>query len=102
MNKELRDVLKHKALAKFKEAGYIRAHKQSDGSYTLAAKVRGEAGGWLTGQIAAWTFRTVAYSTYAVVCVIHPELLLEAEVAHAAIETAAVGAQVVGEALPTP
>ena len=45
MNKEMRDVLKHKALGKFKEAGYIRAHKQSDGTYTLCAKVRGNGGG---------------------------------------------------------
>lgn len=52
MNRELRDVLKHKALAKFKEAGYIRANKQSDGTYTLAAKVRGEAG---TGPVTAFT-----------------------------------------------
>lgn len=55
MNKELRDVLKHKALAKFKEAGYIRATKQSDGTYALAAKIRGEGG---TGPITAWCVGT--------------------------------------------
>jgi hypothetical protein len=45
MNKEMRDVLAFKAITKFKDAGYIRIDKNSDGKYTLAAKVRGEGGG---------------------------------------------------------
>jgi len=65
MNRELRDVLKHKALAKFKEAGYIRAHKQSDGTYTLAAKVRGEAGtGPITAFIVGMGVRVGCYTGY--------------------------------------
>lgn len=45
MNKELRELLKHKALDKFKETGYIRINKDETGKYALAAHVRGLGGG---------------------------------------------------------
>lgn len=65
MNRELRDVLKHKALSKFKEAGYIRANKQSDGTYTLCAKVRGNGGtGPITAGIVNMTVRVGCWTAY--------------------------------------
>lgn len=50
MNRELREALQRKALSKYKEAAFIRAHKQQDGKYTLYGKVRGNGG---TGPITA-------------------------------------------------
>ncbi len=66
MNKELRDLLKHKALDKFKEVGYIRAIKNSEGKYELAAKVRGEGGGPILAGFLYGTVKVLAYSGMAV------------------------------------
>ncbi len=101
IDKTLKKLAKLGVLEKFKEAGYIKINKH-DGAFSLDAKVRGEGGGWLTGQIAAWSVRGVGYGAFAAACFLHPELLLEAEVAHAAIESTALGAEVLGTALPTP
>ena len=113
MNPLLREVVQRKALGKFVGDGYIRINKVEEGSsspdglqrtskYTLAAKVRGNGGGAVLGQIFGWTVRGVGYGGYAVACWFDPILLLEAEVAHAAIEGTALAATVAGTAIPTP
>lgn len=63
MNKELRDVLKYKALAKFIESeGYIRIN-EDDGKYSLVAKVRGDGGGPVTANALYWVTKTFCYGT---------------------------------------
>ncbi len=65
MNPLLRDVLRHKALEKFKDAGYIRINKNSEGKYELVAKVRGEGGtGPITAFIVGMGVRVGCYTGY--------------------------------------
>ncbi len=66
MNPLLKNVIKHKALDKFKEAGYIRINKNSEGKYELAAKVRGEGGGPILAGILYGTVKVLAYTGMAV------------------------------------
>lgn len=63
MNKELRDILAHNALTKFKEAGYIRVNKDNTGKYALAAHVRGLGGGPVLASIFYWGTKAVCYGT---------------------------------------
>lgn len=95
---------KNSALIKaFQEkGGRLSLHKLDNGDFLLRAHVPGVGGGAILGQVCGWTVRGVGYGGYAVACFFHPELLLEAEVAHAAIETAALAATVAGTAAPTP
>lgn len=65
MNRELREALQRKALSKYKEAAFIRAHKQQDGKYTLYGKVRGNGGtGPITAFIVGMGVRVGCYTGY--------------------------------------
>lgn len=65
MNRELREAVQRKALAKYKEAAFIRAHKQTDGKYTLFGKVRGNGGtGPVTAFIVGMGVRVGCYTSY--------------------------------------
>lgn len=60
MNKELRDLLKYKVLAKFIESeGIIRINKEDDDSYSLVAKTPGLGG----GPVSAWWAYTLTKGT---------------------------------------
>lgn len=66
MNKDLRDLLKYKALAKFLDsnAGYIRIKKEEgDDIYALDAKVRGNGGGPILAGVFYWGTKAVCYGT---------------------------------------
>lgn len=76
MSQDLRRLIAHKALAKFKaENGYIRVTKDGDEKYNLAAKVRGLGGaGPITAgvvnmatRVGLWTSFLLAASTPVVV-----------------------------------
>ncbi len=62
MNALLQEISNRKALSKFKDAGYIRINKNSEGKYALAAKVRGEGGGPILGAICYVGVKTAAYT----------------------------------------
>lgn len=99
MNPLLQEVMKRKAMGEFTDGGYIRVKQLSDGKYALEAKVRGDGGGYLTGQIASWTVRIGGYGSYAVACYFNPHLVVEAHVVHEAIEASAATAFVVGASI---
>ena len=103
INPLLNEVIKRHALGKFKNAGYIRISKLTDGKYTLAAKVRGEGGGPFTGLCAMWGTRAVGYGAFAaLVWATGGEALLHTtEIVHG-IEIASNSALVAGTLLPTP
>ena len=75
MNQDLRRIIAHKALGKFKTAGYMRVTKDSDEKYNVAAKVRGLGGtGPITAgvvnmavRIGCWTGYLLAVTTPTVV-----------------------------------
>ena len=56
MNPYSKEVMQRKAMGEFTEKGqgYIRVKQFSDGKYLLNAHVRGDGGGWWTGEIAYW------------------------------------------------
>ncbi len=61
----LKEVLKRNALAKFKEAGYIRVNELESGKYALLAKVRGLGGtGPITAGIVGMIVRVGCYTGY--------------------------------------
>lgn len=63
MNKDLRDILKYKALSKFIEnQGYIRINEDDD-KYSLAAKVRGDGGGPILAGAFYWGTKAFCYGT---------------------------------------
>lgn len=101
MNPLLNEVMKRKAMGEFTDGGqgYLRVKQLSDGKYALEAKVRGDGGGYLTGQIASWTVRIGGYGSYAVACYFNPHLVAEAHVVHEAIEASAATAFVVGASI---
>jgi hypothetical protein len=61
MNKDLRNVLAHKALKKFKDAGYIQINQDETGKYALAAHVRGLGGGGVGATIGVIVGKTLTY-----------------------------------------
>lgn len=62
INPLLNEVVKRKALDKFKKAGYIKINKLEQGKYQLIANVRGEGGFLLTGVIVYQSCRVIGYS----------------------------------------
>lgn len=93
---------KNSALLKafYEKGGRTSLHKLDNGDFVLRAHVPGFGAGPGLGQIFGWTVRGVGYGGYTVACFFHPELLIEAEVAHATIESTALAATVAGTALP--
>lgn len=103
MNPLIRKLIERNALTKFaNKDGYVRVTKDNENIYKLAAKVRGNGGGWLTGQIAGWTVRIGGYSAFGIACFFHPAYIAEAHIVHEAVEATAMTVQIAGEVLPTP
>jgi hypothetical protein len=103
MNPLLREIVNRKALGKFVGDGYIRINKLQKGKYSLAAKVRGQGGGPVTGLCAMWGTRLAGYGSFAVlVWATGGEALLHTAEAMHGIEVAANTAGLVGTLSPLP
>ena len=102
MNPLLREVIQRKALNKFVGDGYVRINKLNEAKYSLAAKVRGNGGGPVTGWFAGLTTRIIGYSGLAVAIIVHPTVIAEAHLITEIIESSAVAATTIGLMAPTP
>jgi hypothetical protein len=67
MNPDLRNVMKHKLLEKFKEQGHFRVTKLSNGEYSITAQVAGKGGtGPITAGMVGFAVRFGCYTAYLV------------------------------------
>lgn len=90
-------------LKTFCSKGYLALNQMSNNDFSLKAKVRGEGGGPILGQVAFWSTRLLGYGAFTLaVITTHGEALLHTAEANFAIETAAQAALVAGTLAPTP
>ena len=103
MNPLLRAIAQHKALEKFVGDGYIRINKDDQGTYSLAAKVRGNGGGPVAGACTYWGVKITGYcALIAGIISTQGELILHAAELSHCIEVAATTAGTIVTLTPTP
>lgn len=101
VDKQIRSI-DSKKLSFFLNHGHIQVSQNNQGDFILRSNVHGLGGGHATGKLFGVITKFGGYAAIGIACLVHKETALHAAELREAVDAAALAAEAVGIALPTP